>query len=257
MAAAGDGGVPVQVSQSRTRRLEGPMDRRGDGGLRGRLRNPRSKRQREAVLAWLIEGAVKWYQNGQEMPDPPAVVEAAKETWRTQVDVLLRYMAEELVPDPELSHRGREHLSALRASGSRPTATPCGPTRRSPHGSATTHGCRPRASPRSRYGRRRKGKHGRIAMCGLTGRSSKRIRPGIGRGSVCGSAIQPTFSAPTTQMGGDLRWMPEVARGGMGCPVSPYRSPSYGRSSYNPVPPRATSPPATFPANPQSHFFEE
>ena len=80
--------------------IEGPNDRRGDAGLRGRLRNPRSKRQREAVLAWLIEGAVKWYQNGQEMPDPPPVVEAAKETWRTQVDVLLRYMSEELIPDP-------------------------------------------------------------------------------------------------------------------------------------------------------------
>jgi putative DNA primase/helicase len=80
--------------------IEGPMDRRGDGGLRGRLRNPRSKRQHEAVLAWLIEGAVKWYQNNQEMPDPPAVVEAAKETWRVQVDVLLRYIAEELIPDP-------------------------------------------------------------------------------------------------------------------------------------------------------------
>ena len=86
--------------------IEGPMDRHGDGGLRGRLRNPRSKRQHEAVLAWLVAGAVKWYQNGQEMPEPPASVEAAKETWRTQVDVLLRYMADELVPDPKFNIAG-------------------------------------------------------------------------------------------------------------------------------------------------------
>ena len=53
-----------------------------------------------------IAGAVKWYQNGQEMPEPPASVEAAKETWRTQVDVLLRYMADELVPDPKFQIAG-------------------------------------------------------------------------------------------------------------------------------------------------------
>ena len=41
------------------------------------------------MLAWLIEGAVKWYQNGQEMPEPPVAVEAAKEAWRTDADVLL------------------------------------------------------------------------------------------------------------------------------------------------------------------------
>ena len=67
------------------------------------------------MLAWLVDGAVKWYQNGQEMPEPPAVVEAAKETWRTQVDVLLRYMADELVPAPQPPHRGSEPLPALRA----------------------------------------------------------------------------------------------------------------------------------------------
>ena len=99
--------------------IEGPNDRRGDAGLRGRLRSPRSKKQREAVLAWLIEGAVKWYQNGQEMPEPPAVVEAAKETWRMQVDVLLRYAAEQPDTRPEPSHRGSEHLPALRAVAQR------------------------------------------------------------------------------------------------------------------------------------------
>ncbi len=96
-------GWPWWCSRCRYRKahepIEGPIDRRGDAGLRERLRSPRSKRQHEAVLAWLVAGAVKWYQNG--MPEPPAEVEAAKTAWRVQVDVILKYACDNLVPaDP-------------------------------------------------------------------------------------------------------------------------------------------------------------
>ena len=77
--------------------IEGPNDHRGDPGLRERIRLGRQGRH-EAVLAWLIEGAKQWYQNGQEMPQPPTAVEAAKEAWRTDADVLLRFARDELVP---------------------------------------------------------------------------------------------------------------------------------------------------------------
>jgi putative DNA primase/helicase len=77
------------------------MDRRGDPGLRDRLRHPGSQRQHEAVLAWLIKGAVRWYQSGGVMPEPPAAVVAARDAWQSSVDLLLRYAGDNLVPDPD------------------------------------------------------------------------------------------------------------------------------------------------------------
>ena len=77
--------------------IENSTDRRGDPGLRERMRLG-AQGQHEAVLAWLIEGAVKWYQNSQQMPQPPAAVEAANEEWRNGADLLLQFACDELVP---------------------------------------------------------------------------------------------------------------------------------------------------------------
>ena len=46
------------------------LDRVGDPNLRDRLRRG-GDGQHEAVLAWLVAGAVKWYCNGQRMPAAP------------------------------------------------------------------------------------------------------------------------------------------------------------------------------------------
>jgi P4 family phage/plasmid primase-like protien len=78
--------------------LETPNDRHGDPGLRDRLRQGSGGR-REAVLAWLVRGATKWYQSHQVMPEPPASVQSATETWRRSADLLLRYMDDNLVLD--------------------------------------------------------------------------------------------------------------------------------------------------------------
>ncbi len=70
-----------------------------DPGLRGRIRN--GCKQHEAILAWLVEGAVAWYRNEQQMPaDPDSVTEAIAE-WRMSSDVLLRYIEDRLVLDPQ------------------------------------------------------------------------------------------------------------------------------------------------------------
>ena len=70
-----------------------------DPGLRGRIRNGR--KQHEAVLAWLVEGAVAWHRNDREMPaEADSVVEATAE-WRKTSDVLLRYIEDRLVLDPQ------------------------------------------------------------------------------------------------------------------------------------------------------------
>ena len=46
------------------------FDRVGDPNLRERLRRG-GDGQHEAVLAWLVAGAVKWYRDGQRMPWTP------------------------------------------------------------------------------------------------------------------------------------------------------------------------------------------
>ena len=87
--------------------IERDNDVRGDDGLRMRIRNGREG-QHKAVLAWLVEGAVRWYGNGQVMPEPPEVVRKATAAWRETADVLLRYVGERLVFDAESHVMGKE-----------------------------------------------------------------------------------------------------------------------------------------------------
>jgi P4 family phage/plasmid primase-like protien len=80
--------------------LEIAADRRGDPGLRQRLREGPDG-QHEAVLAWLVEGALAWYRNGRVMPPLPASVDEATKRWRGSVDLLGRYLDENIVFDVE------------------------------------------------------------------------------------------------------------------------------------------------------------
>lgn len=75
----------------------GPNERRGDSGLKDRMAG---REQREALMAWLVAGAVRWYQSGRKLPEPPAEVVAATEEWRAESDMVVRYWAERLVADP-------------------------------------------------------------------------------------------------------------------------------------------------------------
>lgn len=78
--------------------LTGPNDRRGDPGLRQRLAaDPDAG---AAVLAWMVEGARRWYAAGTVMPEPPARVVADTKAWRGESDQVLAYMADRLVFDP-------------------------------------------------------------------------------------------------------------------------------------------------------------
>lgn len=77
--------------------LDTTNDRHGDPDLRGRLR--RGYRQHEAALAWLVRGAIRWYQSGQVMPPPPQSVIDATQEWRKSADLLLRYLDDNLTFD--------------------------------------------------------------------------------------------------------------------------------------------------------------
>lgn len=75
-----------------------PNERVGDPGLRDRLGG---EAQRAAVLAWLVEGAKRWYAAGKVMPPQPDAVVTATRAWREASDIVLRFWSECLVASPQ------------------------------------------------------------------------------------------------------------------------------------------------------------
>ena len=75
----------------------GPTELPGDAGLRRRVE--KGKRQQQAVLAWLVEGAGRWYAADQVMPEPPDQVEQNTRAWRADSDLILGYWSERIEPD--------------------------------------------------------------------------------------------------------------------------------------------------------------
>ena len=78
--------------------IETDTDRRGDPGLRQRLRVGEDG-VHEAVLASLVACAVQWYRNKRVMGDPPASIAEATAAWRRSADLLLRYLDDRVIFD--------------------------------------------------------------------------------------------------------------------------------------------------------------
>jgi P4 family phage/plasmid primase-like protien len=76
----------------------GPYDKPGDQMLRQRLRTDDGPRT-EAALAWLVEGARKWYAAGQIMPPAPKQVEKDTLSWRKESDLILSFIGDVLTFD--------------------------------------------------------------------------------------------------------------------------------------------------------------
>ena len=77
--------------------LEGPMDKRGDPGLRLRLQNDPAARS--AVLTWLANGAWAWYTAGAaQMPAHTPRVKDDTEKLRADSDAVYGYWSERLEP---------------------------------------------------------------------------------------------------------------------------------------------------------------
>lgn len=75
-------------------------DRIGDPNLRARLVAGDSG-QHAAVLAWIVAGAVSWYAAGKVMAATPDRVEQSTWEWRAGSDLVLGYLSERLVIDPD------------------------------------------------------------------------------------------------------------------------------------------------------------
>lgn len=78
----------------------GEGDRPADPHLRHRMETSPTG-QHEAVLAWVVEGARRWYERGCEMPPFPPSVEENMRAWRASSDPLQDYLATEVAPDPD------------------------------------------------------------------------------------------------------------------------------------------------------------
>ncbi len=80
-----------------------PGDRIIDRGLRHRLTT--GEGQREATLAWVVAGAVRWHRDG--LDHCPAIA-TATDAWRLSEDVILRFIEDRCELAPGLSTRSSE-----------------------------------------------------------------------------------------------------------------------------------------------------
>lgn len=80
-----------------------PGDRVIDRALRYRLSTGQG--QREAMLAWIVAGAARWYAHG--LGDCPTIT-AATTSWRLSEDVILRFIEDRCELGPGLSVRSSE-----------------------------------------------------------------------------------------------------------------------------------------------------
>jgi putative DNA primase/helicase len=79
--------------------LEGTDDRRGDTRLRARVESG-DPALLEAMLAWLVDGARRWYADDQVMPPIPQRVRDDTRAWRAETDLILSFMDDRLVLGP-------------------------------------------------------------------------------------------------------------------------------------------------------------
>jgi P4 family phage/plasmid primase-like protien len=78
--------------------LTGAQDKRGDIGLRDRVRLGQ-RGQHDAIITWLVEGAMAWYANPTESLIVPDQVQDDTRAWQRDADRILGFWDEMLVPD--------------------------------------------------------------------------------------------------------------------------------------------------------------
>lgn len=93
-----------------------PNDRVGDPGLRQRLKANEIEKATdengetvaigttpplEAVLSWVIQGAMRWYELDRKMPPVPLAIQEDTQAWREDADLIMAYARHNLVFDPD------------------------------------------------------------------------------------------------------------------------------------------------------------
>ena len=206
-----------------------PDERVGAEGLRERLADGAGGR-REAVLAWVVQGARRWYDANKVMPAKPE---------RVVVDT--EQLAGGRRPRVRLLHRParpRPTSTPTSPTGTRHTATSDGPTRRSRLGSNTT----------ARSGRQASNGAGHTRSeppeCpGRRARTRRRRRAGRMCGSGSGFAPKPTTTPTRPQRTVEALTCTNTAldRLDRGCPVPLTRKLNL-KTSRQPRSPRSPEP---------------
>jgi putative DNA primase/helicase len=78
--------------------LLGSRDRRGDPGLKHRIRHNESG-QHDAICTWVVQGAMRWYGRGSDAPVTARIAQDTR-TWRASADHVLGFWDEFLEGDP-------------------------------------------------------------------------------------------------------------------------------------------------------------
>jgi putative DNA primase/helicase len=77
--------------------LDSPCDRRGDPELKAKIRTGATG-QRDAIVTWAVEGALRVANQGTQALAVPASVDADTRAWRAVTDRILGYWTERLIP---------------------------------------------------------------------------------------------------------------------------------------------------------------
>lgn len=62
----------------------------------------------EAALAWIVEGARRWYAADKVLPPPPVEVKKATSQWKHDSNYAARFIEEMLEPDPDAAVRAAD-----------------------------------------------------------------------------------------------------------------------------------------------------
>lgn len=89
-----------------------PTDRHGDPQLKHRIEH-NTDGQHDAIVTWVVDGAIRWYKDGAEALRPPSVVVAATDAWRATADRIIGFWRERLTPDRDACILANEMLDAF------------------------------------------------------------------------------------------------------------------------------------------------
>ncbi|MFM9745380.1 hypothetical protein ACKI2C_48340, partial [Streptomyces brasiliscabiei] len=68
----------------------------------------------EAVLAWIVRGAMRWYDAGMVMPEPPQRVVEDTTEWHERSDVAFAFANDRLVFGPDAYMSATDLVEAVR-----------------------------------------------------------------------------------------------------------------------------------------------
>lgn len=87
-------------------------DRRGDPGLKKRIEDNVSG-QHDAIVTWLVEGAMRWYRDDAAALEPSNWVTSCTDVWRANADRILGFWRARLITDPNACILADEMLAAF------------------------------------------------------------------------------------------------------------------------------------------------